>query len=121
MGHGESQIGYLANNISLPGGDAPRPALTHRHQVIAYKSRVVGAGDIDPREREPSKFNGRTHRIPNADGVTANDSRMNEGLQPGEVEYSARECCIDAASVEGEGALREVGDRSARTGREGSL
>ena len=28
MGHGESQIGYLANYINLYGGHAPRPALT---------------------------------------------------------------------------------------------
>lgn len=57
---------------------------------------------------------------PNANGVTANDARINERFQPGEVEYSAREYCIDAASVEGEGTLREVRDRAARTGREGS-
>jgi hypothetical protein len=120
MSHGESQIGYLAKYIIMYGGYAHRPALTHCQRVIACKSRVVGAGEVDPREREPSKFNGHTHRIPNADGVTAKDSRINEGFKPGEVEYSAREYCLDAASLEGEGALREVGDRAARTGREGS-
>ena len=29
MGHGGSQIGYLANVINLQGGQALRPAVTH--------------------------------------------------------------------------------------------
>ena len=78
MGHGESQIGYLANYITLYGGGAPRPALTHCRLVVACKSRVVGVGEIDPREREPSKFNGHTHRTPNADRVIVNDQKINE-------------------------------------------
>ena len=35
MGHGESQIGYLANDINFRGGNTPLPALTHRRRVIA--------------------------------------------------------------------------------------
>ena len=38
MGHSESQIGYLANDIKSRGGDAPPPALTHRRRVLACAS-----------------------------------------------------------------------------------
>ena len=78
MGHGESQIGYLANYITLHGGDAHRHALTHRCRVIACMSWVAGAGVIDPRERRPSKFNGHTHRTPNADRVIYYNPKINE-------------------------------------------
>ena len=78
MGHGESQIGYLANYITLHGGDANRPTLTHCRRVVACMSCVAGAGEIDPRERRPSKFNGHTYRKPNADRVIDNDPKINE-------------------------------------------
>lgn len=57
---------------------SPRPALTHRRRVGACKSGVVGEGEIDPRERGPSKFNSHMHRTPNADRVIDNDSKMRE-------------------------------------------
>jgi len=46
MGPGESQIGYLSNDITLHGEDAHWPALTHRRRVVACKSRVVGRGKL---------------------------------------------------------------------------
>ena len=62
-----------------------------------------------------------SHTQPNDDRVIANDSRINEEFQPGEVKHAARVYCVDAASVEGEITLREAGDRTAKTGTEGSL
>lgn len=43
MGHGESQIGYLSNDIKFRGGNAPLPALTHRRRVLAGTLSITGA------------------------------------------------------------------------------
>ncbi len=42
MGHGESQIGYLANYINLYGGRVPRPVLTELWLSDSW--RVVWTG-----------------------------------------------------------------------------
>jgi hypothetical protein len=57
MGHGESQIGYLANDIKFRGGNSPLPALTHRRRVLPGTLKITGAGEIATRECRPSKFN----------------------------------------------------------------
>jgi hypothetical protein len=46
MGRGESQIGYLASDITLHSGGAPRLPLTHRRRVVACALYVAGAGKL---------------------------------------------------------------------------
>lgn len=44
MGHGESQIGYLANYIIMCGGYVHRPALRSHRRAAMCRSCVVSAG-----------------------------------------------------------------------------
>jgi len=66
MGHGESQIGYLANYIIMYDGYAYQPALRGDRRAAMCKSCVVYAGYVDRRIRKPTKFCGHTHRGFNA-------------------------------------------------------
>lgn len=44
MGHGQSQIGYLANCIISYGGDASRRTLTHHCRAVVCMSCAVCTG-----------------------------------------------------------------------------
>jgi len=46
MGHGESQIGYLANDIQFRDGNTSLSALTHRRRVLGSTVWITGSGEI---------------------------------------------------------------------------
>jgi hypothetical protein len=78
MGHGESQIGYLANYINLYGGHA----LACDDTTVVKRKLVRRVSDrrdeLIDRKGSHKKVSGQTHRITNGDRVIGNEPRVNE-------------------------------------------